>query len=359
MIRSLQIIDTLHIGGAERMAVNVANSLSRENVESHICVTRAEGPLKIALNKDVQYFFLGRKSTLDIKALLNLRNYIKKHRINILHAHGTSFLLAVLVKVLRPKVKLIWHDHHGNRVNNTSTLKLMLLKLASFKFNLIYCVNNELKDWALKKLYCKKVEFIPNYPTLNLNKSTVLKGKDGKRILCLANLRNPKNHQMLFYVFKKLVEEYKDWSLHCVGNIYDDDYYKNLKTFITENNLEKHIFLYGSKNDVSHIIEQSNIGVLSSTSEGLPMALLEYGIGKLPVITTNVGYCGKLISDDSLGLLVESEDKTALYKGFKLYVSNFEYRKSCAENFHKKILSEFSEAIVSKTIVKDYNFLIA
>ena len=46
MIKSLQIIDTLRIGGAERMAINIANSLSCNYIESHLCVTREEGELK-------------------------------------------------------------------------------------------------------------------------------------------------------------------------------------------------------------------------------------------------------------------------------------------------------------------------
>lgn len=78
MIRSLQIIDTLRIGGAERMAINIANGLSNKNVESHICATRHEGQLKAALNSEVFYLFLNKKSVFDFKALFRLKKYIKK-----------------------------------------------------------------------------------------------------------------------------------------------------------------------------------------------------------------------------------------------------------------------------------------
>jgi glycosyltransferase involved in cell wall biosynthesis len=354
MIVALQIIDTLRIGGAERMAVNIANGLADNNVESYICATREEGLLKQSIQNNVGYIFLNRKSILDIKAIIKLRKYIKHNKINTIHAHGTSFLIATIAKILRPNLKLVWHDHHGNRVKKTTVLKLGLLKMASLYFNMIFCVNNELKDWALKKLYCRNVNYIPNFPTIDSRKETVLKGNAGKRIICIANLRNPKNHILLFSVFNKLMKEYKGWSLHCIGNIYNDEYSNNLKIFIKDSKLENHIFLYGASNDISNIITQGDIGVLTSTSEGLPMALLEYGLGKLPIIATDVGHCDILIPNNTYGILALSNDKDALLSGFKSYFSDVDYRNKCAVNFHNKVVKEFSEANVIHTIVKQY-----
>ena len=61
-IRVLQLLDSLHAGGAEVLAVNIANALSNEGVESHLCVTRNEGPLKEYIEPAVQYLFLKRKN---------------------------------------------------------------------------------------------------------------------------------------------------------------------------------------------------------------------------------------------------------------------------------------------------------
>jgi glycosyltransferase involved in cell wall biosynthesis len=354
MIRSLQIIDTLRIGGSERMAINIANGLSNKNVESHICATRYEGQLKAELKSEVFYLFLNKKSVFDFKALLRLKKYIKKKEINVVHAHGTSFFLAVLVSFFVWDLKIIWHDHYGNRVNDANKFKLELLKLCSFKFHMIYTVNHELKDWAINNLHCKNVKFIPNFPIISSKKETKLIGALGKRILCLANLREPKNHKLLFEAFKRINKNYKDWTLHCVGTIFNDNYSKELKVFITENDLENHIFLYNAKEDVSHIISQVDIGILTSSSEGLPMSLLEYGLGGLPVITTDVGYCRNLISDKSYGITVPSQDTEAIVTGLRMYINNANYRNSCAKNFHKRVVENFLEAEVLGTIINDY-----
>mgnify|MGYP001568468280 FL=1 len=354
MIRSLQIIDTLRIGGAERMAINIANGLSNKNVESHICATRHEGQLKAALKSEVFYLFLNKKSAFDFKALFRLKKYIKKNEINVVHAHGTSFFLAVLGSFFVWDLKIIWHDHYGNRVNDTNKFKLELLKLCSFKFNIIYTVNHELKDWATNNLHCKNVKFMPNFPIISSKKETKLRGDLGKRILCLANLREPKNHKLLFEAFKKINKNFEDWTLHCVGTIFNDNYSKNLIAFIKENDLENHMFLYDAKDDVSHIISQADIGILTSSSEGLPMSLLEYGLGELPVITTDVGYCRNLISDKSYGVIIPSDNVDAIITGIRTYITNVDYRNSCAKKFHKRVVEDFSESEVISTIVKDY-----
>ena len=64
-IRVLQLLDSLHAGGAEVLAVNIANALSNEGVESHLCTTRNEGPLKENINPSVGYLFLERKRIVD------------------------------------------------------------------------------------------------------------------------------------------------------------------------------------------------------------------------------------------------------------------------------------------------------
>jgi hypothetical protein len=90
-MKVLQLIDSLEAGGAERVAVNYANGLLDIVDASYLCATRAEGLLKGELNKDVGYLFLNKKTTLDSKAIKLLYQFIKDEKIQIVHAHGSSF----------------------------------------------------------------------------------------------------------------------------------------------------------------------------------------------------------------------------------------------------------------------------
>ena len=239
-MRILQIIDSLDIGGAEKMAVNYANSLSERIEFSGIIVTRKEGPLKNQVLKNVGYLFLRRKKTIDFQAIFKLRKYCIENRIEYLHPHSNSYFTAVLLKFTLPSVKIIWHDHYGlSEFLNSRTS--FVLKLFSNFFLGIISVNYQLKDWAEKELNCKNVIYLPNFTSVedNINKETILKGVDGKRILCLANLRIQKNHFLLLDVAERLKETHPEWSFHLVGKDFEDEYSKKLRRTIEEKQLDR------------------------------------------------------------------------------------------------------------------------
>ena len=68
-MRIIQIIDSLEIGGAEKMAVTFANSLSSKVEFSGLVVTRKEGNLKKTIKKEVDYLFLKKKHRFDLFAV--------------------------------------------------------------------------------------------------------------------------------------------------------------------------------------------------------------------------------------------------------------------------------------------------
>ena len=112
-INVMHLIDTLDIGGAERVAVNLVNSLPRENYKCFLCSTREDGPLDELVAKDVQCLSLGRRWRFDIFALNRLIAYIRLNNIQILHAHSTSLFIAVFSSLLPPYPEVNWHIHSG------------------------------------------------------------------------------------------------------------------------------------------------------------------------------------------------------------------------------------------------------
>ena len=62
----MQVIDTLAMGGAERVAVNLANGLPAARYASHLCTTRQDGPLAASLERHVGRLRLGRTRRLDV-----------------------------------------------------------------------------------------------------------------------------------------------------------------------------------------------------------------------------------------------------------------------------------------------------
>ena len=354
-MRVVQLVDSLDAGGAERMAVNYANALSTKIDYSGIIVTRTEGCLSQQLQSNVPYFFLNKKHTFDLKSLFYFKKIIKQNKIDIVHVHGTSFLFAFLLKIIHFKTKLLYHEHYGNRASQSQFRNIPLIFCLLF-FNQIIVVNNQLKDWFVS-IGFKKTIFLSNFGSFdeNIITETKLFGQDNKRIICLANLKNPKNHILLLKAFHSLNLMDENWSLHFVGKIFNDDYSIKIFDFINEFYLSDFVYLYDMKSDIKNILNQATIGVLCSTDEGFPVTLLEYGLAKLPVICSRVGFCADIIVDKQTGLLFESDNVNDLSLNLKDLVSNLNLRKSLSLNLNAHIKNNFSQEKIIDELIHIYN----
>nr|WP_294925820.1 glycosyltransferase [uncultured Flavobacterium sp.] len=354
-MRIVQIIDSLDAGGAERMAVNYANALAKKTAFSGLVATRKEGSLITQIDSKVPYLFLEKKKSIDLKAVFKLKEFTKKNKIDIVHAHGSSFFIAVLLKLIFPRIKIIWHDHYGSRVKESVKQNKILISMSVF-FSSIFVVNLQLKDWNQKNMKCSKVIFIPNFASVeNVYKhTTILKGIEGKKIIFLANLKNPKNHILILKAFKELNLNELGWSLHLIGKDYYDSYSDEIKIFIKSYSLENDIHLYGEKNDIKFILSQASIGVLASTEEGFPVTLLEYASENLPVVSTNVGYCSALIKDGFSGLLFNPFSSCEVKDQLSRLVNDDLLKKKLGDNFKQAVMKNYSEEVVIEKLILAY-----
>ncbi len=353
-MRVLQLIDSLSPGGAEKMAVTYANALVGQIEGSYLCCSRMEGMLKESLLPQVEYLFLSKKSILDLKAILKLRNFIKSRKISIVHAHSTSFFLAGLLKFTGLKFKLVWHDHYGES-DLLKERNYRILKIFSRFFSGIISVNTKLKKWAEKHLECRNIVEIKNFipeSTSGIKSGIKLQGNEDEfKIICVANFRPQKDHFNLLKAFESLSID-QPLSLHLIGENPNTQYSNSVLKFIKDSPLKENIYYYGAQAEISSLLLQANLGILSSRSEGLPVALLEYGMAGLPVICTNVGKCSEVLAQN--GVLVEANNPKSLADGILFYIKNRKKMKLDAENFRINLVKNYSQDAVIKIIARFY-----
>jgi glycosyltransferase involved in cell wall biosynthesis len=353
MIRVLQIIDSLDAGGAERLAVNLANELHQVADFSGLMCTRREGLLLEELHQDVPYTFLSKKRKLDIAALRKASKYIKQFKVNMVHAHSSSFFFATLLKLRHPKIKLMWHDHYGD-AEHLEIRNYKILKFCSLFFDSIISVNTALKIWAERKLYSNHVYYFQNFtvaPTYS-DITPVVFGDLGSRIVCLANLRVQKNHFVLLDAFKKVLDQFPKASLHLIGADHNDAYSSKVTQLVEDLDIKDNVIIYGSRIDTADLLQQMNIGVLSSDSEGLPISLLEYGMNNLPVIVTDVGACAEVVGDH--GIVVPPKSKNELASAIANYLSKPTFADEKAKSFSQHVQNQFGSGAYLERLIKIY-----
>ncbi|MFI1772207.1 glycosyltransferase [Thalassobellus citreus] len=298
-----QIIDSLEIGGSERMSVNMYNTFTSNNIENFLIVSRKTGPLYNFIQENKNVVFLNKKGSLDILSFFRFFKLIKKYKPTLIHAHQTSIYWTFLVKILYPKTTVIWHDHWGfSDLLKDSDRRI--IKYFSFLINGVVCVNNKIKIWNINNLKVTKetIVYIPNYPLIQ----QIQKRKKTKThtLLCVANIRSQKDHPNLLEACVLLKEQKIDFELLLAGSLENINWVKKIKNLILDLNLENYVKILGPITDVSEILGKADVGVLSSLSEGLPLSLLEYGLAELPVICTDVGQCKEVLGDGEFGWIV-------------------------------------------------------
>lgn len=354
-VNIMQMVEHLLPGGAERMAVNISNLLAENNYKVVLCPTRAKGALESEVNRAVKLECLNKRSFLDIKAFAKFYCIVKKNKIQIIHAHSSSVVWATLLKLIRPKVKIIWHDHYGFS-ENLKDKDRPIIRYISFLFFGIIAVNEKLYQWSLKNCKVKKdkITLLKNFPhTTHAIKKT---NNSIIKIVVLANLRPQKDHITFIQALAMIKETIAQKKVKIIfaGLFWEDEYYKSIKELLNQYDLVDSVEFLGSVNDVMSLLLTCDIGVLSSKSEGLPVSLLEYGVAALPVIVTDVGQCAEVVNYGQSGIVVPPSAPQEMAKALLDLIENPQKRVELGVALKERIEKEYG----AKIFLKAYQQLI-
>jgi glycosyltransferase involved in cell wall biosynthesis len=302
----MHLVDSLEAGGQERVAVNLANLLPRDRYRTYLCTTRHEGALATSVAAHVRRVQLERRSRFDLRGIQRLVSRIAADDVTLLHAHGSAVFIAAVASCFAPYPALVWHDHYGRYLFNDRPT--WLYRLASHRMRGVIAVNRPLATWAESRLAVpsSRVWYVPNFVVQSAVASAVpeLPGVAGARITCVANLRPQKDHQTLLVAMAQIVKHEPRAHLLLVGTSGERQQEILLRELVDKLGLQAHVSLLGHRDDVRDILLASDIGTLSSRSEGFPLALVEYGHAGLACVATSVGQCAEVLDEGRAGLLV-------------------------------------------------------
>ncbi|MFK4953408.1 glycosyltransferase family 4 protein [Lactococcus garvieae] len=169
-----------------------------------------------------------------------------------------------------------------------------------------------------------------------------LKSEDKIRISYAGRLQaHFKGVETLLAAFAKLSKEFDNLELTIAG---DGPIYEDMVAKYPQDNI---IFLGEVSHDrVMQMNSASDIFVLLSKIEGFSTALLEAGLLKNALITTNVGGAGELLPNDSYGFIIENNEK-ALMDALRDLITHPEKRKSMQETISTHIMTNFTWEITA------------
>lgn len=299
----------------------------------------------------------------DVKAFIPVYKAIRDFKPDIIHAHSTKagviarFWSAVL------GIKSVIFTAHGwvftegkKYIERWITAQVEKL-MAKFTAKII-CVSEFDKNLALKFSVAPENKLITIHNGVDpMAFAESLKSKNLKKIdneICITfvgRLAPPKD----IFLLIDAVQSIDGIKVLIVG---DGELRDKVEKYILKKNLDTKIKLLGERADVPDILAQSDIFVLPSRWEGLPLTIIEAMMAKLPVVATAVGGVPELVDDGITGILVPPADVEALRVAIKKLIEYPDLRIKMGENGYKKAVEKFKlENMLVKTLNVYYEVL--
>ena len=303
-MRIVELVNNLTIGGAERMATDLAVGLSRLGHEVRVVGLRGGGPLVSVLGEAGVEVFCGENANgFNIKALRSLAHYIGDRGADVLHTHNPLTHHYGVLAARMAKVPVVVNTFHGPG-NLTGFGRTQIVFEASCLFTdrvVACCQSVEEHVRRVTRVARSKVTMIPNGIALERFLAiTPTLSKDDLVFGAVGRLAAVKDQASLIEAFASLLRGRPNCRLEILG---EGPLRGALEEKASQFGIADRVTFHGSSLDVASFLSRLHVFVLCSLSEGLPLTLLEAMAAGLPVVGTDVGEIPELVRAGECGWL--------------------------------------------------------
>ncbi|MFS4481929.1 glycosyltransferase family 4 protein [Hyunsoonleella sp. 2307UL5-6] len=341
------IITSLRRGGAERVLVTLANNLVLRG--NNVRVLTFKDAIEYELNEKIQHLFLEEKNiknqTLSYTyALFKFYKNNKHNKPNVAISFMTQTSLSAILVCKLLGIKIIASEHTNHTRTSTNKSLVVFTRKHLYKYANFITVLTKY-DFDYYKNYTKNVIVMPNPCSFKLSESKNTSKE--KVILAIGGLDkyNIKGFDNLLPIMKPILDKHKDWKIKIVGNS-NNDGLTFLNNLVEELGIKNQVIFTGLANNIQSMMKSSEIFVLSSRTEGLPMALIECMSQSMCCVAYDcVSGPSDIITHNVDGLLVENQNKNMMQKHITKVIEDENLRLRLSENANK-ITSKFDVELI-------------
>lgn len=357
MVNVLHIVLSLQVGGLEKFVLDLIDKYS-PNIKPFIVCLEGKGELGREYDH-LDIIELDKASGISLKIIWKLVNLSRELSIDVIHTHnpGPHFYGAITGFLTnRPVI----HTKHGRNYPSDKK-KVYLNKISSLLTKKIVAVSQNAADVCLfvEKISSSKVTVILNGVDTKLFHPGKFDNEQEHRLVrigIVARLSAEKDHQTLLIACKLLAVQTSCFHLEIIG---DGPLRDTLEKTVRALGIETYVSFSGMRHDVAELLRQLDVFVLSSTTEGISLTLLEAMATKLPVVATNVGGNPEVVIDNETGYLVPSQNPDEMARKLLLLINDKNLRLQMGEKGCARVNSQFSIKETTRMYEELYSSILA
>ena len=352
----LHVRSTIGMYGAEKVVLNLMTAFRDLNFKSFVVTIEGANPQSQDFSNQLYgaklpYRSIVSKKRFDLHAIYLLRSIIRDKKITIIHTHDYKSLLFSCMAKLFLNIKIVHHIHGA--LGNTKSEKFYawIEKLCMHRVAKIITVSTKQKNQLSEYSYFKnKVLQIDNGTVIPEKRKEIASG-GVFTIAMVARFTPEKNHEMAIAILESLVSHKKNVRLLLLG---DGPCFENIKYMVKKKNLIEFVEFVGFTSQVQEWLYRTDLLLMTSLTEGMPMCLLESMAIGLPTVSTPVGEIPKLLSESESGTvandiegltqaIIEFMDDTVLYRQCSKNARQFTADNLSVTRQAKKLSELYSE----------------
>ena len=275
-------------GGGERVAVSLANELTKKYEVHLIGITTKQSDLFFEINSQVKYsnFFDHRvrlsKNILKISKML--KKYFLDNEIEVAFGIGIFANIFLSLSGIGISTKVVLCDHTNsitaNRELSQKVQRYVGTKLAD---KIITLTQEDRKNYIRKYgISENRIAYIYNWKENRL--SNIPYNDESTKIVTVGRFDYQKGYEYLIQVAEKVLAKMPDWTWEIYGSGKQDEVDK-IKDLIIKNDLQDKLVIKGLEKNQDMIYGDKGIYVMTSRYEGLPLVLLEAQQYNLPIVS--------------------------------------------------------------------------
>lgn len=367
----VQVIPSFNVGGGELLAVRLCAEIIKQRPDYKVTLISLYDPIPSivydeALASGAQIVTLGKRKGFDPFTPLRMLKALRAIKPDVIHTHLAGLRYTLLAGVLG-NYSLKVHTVHNLATHETFGFLKHVHRVA-FKFIswIPVSLSKEVQD-SVRDMYCLESVIVNN--GIKTNSEIINKSKDDIRkhyglplnrkiIITIGRLCIQKNQLLLIDAFNEVCKNANNYTLLIVGEDNLNGSYKHkIDRKISElpDITRENLHLLGPRKDIPELLIASDVFVLSSDWEGVPLTLLEaMGYGT-PVVCTSVGGIPDVIEHGFDGLLVSKGDSKSLGNAIVEVLSNNSFASSLVQNARKKFSQLYSIEMTAEKYMQLYN----
>lgn len=331
-------------GGLERVMLNCIRQMSGQGFRHLVISLTHATEFANQLPPDVAVYCLHKKPGADLGTHWRLLQLLRETKPDILHSYNLATLEYHPVAWLAG-VRGHLHAEHGRDIsdpNGENKKYQWLRRLISPFLHSYVAVSGDLHRWLAEVVGIKASKNRLIYNGINLERFVPQSSKtEPFTFIHVARLATVKDQRTLLdaiALLKSLTNEpFQCW---IVGDGPERD---RLQRHATELGLEAPFVQWlGERNDIAQLMAQSQVFVLSSIAEGIPMTVLEAMACGLAVVATDVGGLPELIAP-AQGQLVPSRNPQAMATAMQSMLQNPAATTEAGTRCRERVCRQFSE----------------